>query len=67
MNSPWGIEISILKELHWTRHYLLWKISWLNVRLMLADAPSYKTKNNSEGKKGKELEDEEDFREFLKL
>jgi hypothetical protein len=69
MNSPWGIEISILKELHWTREYLLWKISWANLQTMIADAPSFKTGNSSSGseKKGKDLESEEDFAEFLKL
>lgn len=67
MNSPWGIEISILKELHWTRDYLLWKISWANVQMMLADAPSFKSGSASAGKKGKDLESEDDFREFLKL
>lgn len=48
MNSPWGIEYSMIKELHCTRHYLLWKISWLNLLIMRKDAPSvsYQKKDN---------------------
>ncbi|MDO3641977.1 hypothetical protein [Mucilaginibacter sp. L3T2-6] len=65
MNSPWGIEINILKELHWTRHYLLWRIPWPHVQLMLADAPRFKTGKTEP--KGRELESLEDFEDFLKL
>lgn len=63
MNSPWGIEYNIIKQTGWTRHYVLWGESWINIRLMLADAPVFK----NVPKQGKELEDEEDFKEFLKL
>jgi len=60
--------MSILKEMHWTREYLLWKLRWPTIQMMVADAPSFKTGNGSSGeKKGKDLESEEDFAEFLKL
>lgn len=66
MNSPWGIEYSILKELGWQRDYLLWGIRWFHVRLMLADAPSFKS-SAAEETKGKDLDSLEDFEDFLKL
>jgi len=66
MHSPWGIEYSIIKELGWARNYLLWKIRWFHISIMLADAPTFK--NNSTGEtKGKELDSLEDFESFLKL
>lgn len=65
MNSPFGLEYSILKELNWTRDYLLWKISWVTVQMMLADAP--RLKSGQAKTKGKELDSEDDFKEFLKL
>lgn len=34
--------MSIIKETGWTRGYLLWKISWQNVRMMMEDAPRTK-------------------------
>ncbi|MBQ7763277.1 MAG: hypothetical protein IJ382_07075 [Flavobacteriales bacterium] len=40
MRSPWGVEGAVCSHFHWTREYLLWGISWLNVQLMLADMPS---------------------------
>jgi len=64
MNSPWGINYSIIKETGYTWRYLLWGISWINVRMMLADAPAYRP---GKAEKGKDLEDEDDFKEFLKL
>ena len=65
MNSPWGIEYNIIKQLRWTRKYVLWGESWVNIRLMMADAPVFKSKPKVT--EGKELEDEDDFKEFLKL
>ena len=63
MNSPWGIEMNIIKETGFTRHYLLWQISWVNAGLMLADAPHFK----KQAPKPKALESEDDFKDFLKL
>jgi hypothetical protein len=65
MNSPWGLEWMILKETGWTRKYLLWGESWINIQMMLADAPSYKKVKTEQ--KGADLEDEDDFKEFLNL
>jgi hypothetical protein len=60
MHSPWGLEISIIKETGWTRDYLLWGISWQNVRMMLADAPRYKSvKKGSEEPEVKDMSFEE--------
>lgn len=42
MNSPWGIEFMIIEKFGWTRKYLLWGESWLNIQLMIADAPAYR-------------------------
>lgn len=65
MNSPWGIEWMILKETGWTRRYLLWGESWINIQMMLADAPGYRKASNTT--QGPELEDEDDFKAFLNL
>ena len=65
MHSPWGINFNIIKEMGLSWHELLWQISWVNIRMMIADAPGYKSGKGTS--KGKELESEDDFREFLKL
>jgi hypothetical protein len=39
LHSPWGLEYNIIEKTGWTRHYMLWKVSWLNIGMMLADAP----------------------------
>nr|WP_157535909.1 hypothetical protein [Mucilaginibacter sp. L294] len=33
---------SIAERTGWTYHYILWGTSWVNIRLMLADAPAMK-------------------------
>ena len=40
----------ILKETGWTMHYLYWKISWINVQMMLADAPGFKKASDEDEK-----------------
>lgn len=42
MNSPWGNRGELLRNFGWSYEYLLWGISWLNVQLMIADAPRAK-------------------------
>ena len=42
LNSPWGNRGELLRNFGWTYEYLLWGISWLNVSLMIADAPRTK-------------------------
>ncbi|MEZ2337692.1 hypothetical protein AB6735_18745 [Mucilaginibacter sp. RCC_168] len=48
MNSPWGLYYSIIEKTGWTWHYMLWKVSWINIQMMLADAPRYKSKPKDE-------------------
>ncbi|HBG40089.1 MAG TPA: hypothetical protein DDW85_01580 [Porphyromonadaceae bacterium] len=53
MNSPWGYRGGILERFGWTYEYLLWGISWLNVRIMLDDATrSVDDEENDESGKG---------------
>ncbi|QTE36029.1 hypothetical protein J3L18_23235 [Mucilaginibacter gossypii] len=62
MHSPWGINYSILKELGFTWDYLMWKISWVNVLMMLADAPRYKSKEKDGVTEANSFED---FKAFM--
>src|SRR3546814_7744873 len=39
LNSPWGMIYTIVKDPGWTWHYVLWRVAWINVQMMLADAP----------------------------
>lgn len=61
MHSPWGIEYSIIKETGWTRDYLLWGESWINIQAMTADAPYVRT-----GKKKQKDPTLEDLEAFFK-
>jgi hypothetical protein len=61
MHSPWGIEFNVIKETGWTRRYVMWGESWLNVQIMLADAPSCRTKNKEAVTKTDSIEDLENF------
>lgn len=49
MHSPFGIAMQIVKETGWTLHYVLWKVSWATIMLMLADRPSLKKKTTTDG------------------
>jgi hypothetical protein len=51
MNSPFGMLYQVVKETGWTMHYILWKVSWNTIMLMLADRPSF-SKAKEEVKKG---------------
>lgn len=64
LNSPWGIEWMIYEKTGWTRHYVMWKVSWINIQMMLADAPRM-------GKKGKDskqfVKSDKELIEFLNI
>lgn len=32
---------SICSQFHWTVGYLLWKVNWITIQMMLADMPWY--------------------------
>jgi hypothetical protein len=42
MNSPFGVLYQIVKETGWTMHYILWKVGWSTIMMMLADRPGFK-------------------------
>lgn len=33
----------VAEKTGWTYHYILHRIAWVNIRMMLADAPGYRT------------------------
>jgi hypothetical protein len=51
MHSPWGAIYPIMKETGWSKHYILWRISWINVQLIMADAPGIRSKTKADKKK----------------
>ncbi|MBD1394259.1 hypothetical protein [Mucilaginibacter glaciei] len=57
MHSPWGYNFNIIKELGFTWHYLMWGISWINLQMMLADAPAYESSDKEDIKEADSLED----------
>lgn len=65
MNSPWGMIFNLVKETNLTWDFIMWKIGWINIKMMLADAPSYKPGKTEQ--QAEPLESEDDFKEFLKL
>ncbi|WP_185955174.1 hypothetical protein [Solitalea koreensis] len=34
--------MAVTEKTGWTYHYIMWGISWINIRMMLADAPGFK-------------------------
>ncbi|WP_017258396.1 hypothetical protein [Pedobacter arcticus] len=44
MNSPFGLIYKIAQDTGWTVHYILWKVSWAQIQMMLADAPGLRKK-----------------------
>jgi len=63
MHSPWGVNFNIIKELGFSWHYAMWKISWTNIQLMLGDAPRYSSKAKDE--EITEATSFEDFKAFM--
>lgn len=49
LNSPWGYRGELLKQFGWTYGYLLWGISWLNVQMMIKDAPRTRERGEDGG------------------
>jgi hypothetical protein len=47
----------------WSVKHILWGISWVNLQMMIADAPRYVTGNKM--RRGKALETAEDFAEMI--
>lgn len=45
MNSLWGLIAHIIEKTGWTWDYTINGISWINIRMMLADAPQYQSKS----------------------
>lgn len=43
LHSPWGIIAMLAEKTGWTYHYILHRVAWVNIRMMLADAPRYST------------------------
>ncbi|MGV3705450.1 MAG: hypothetical protein ACO1NU_08730 [Arcticibacter sp.] len=41
----------IIEKTGWSLHYLYWKVSWINVRMMISDAPSFGKKKDEPKKK----------------
>ena len=46
MHSPWGTIYQIVKETGWSWHEVMWKVSRLNIRMMMADRPGFKREKN---------------------
>jgi len=42
MHSPWGILQQVTKETAMPWHHVLWRVSWANIMLMMADRPGMK-------------------------
>lgn len=68
MNSPWGQRGEICQHFGWTYDYLLRGIAWINVQLMMADAPRMNTDEMKDGKPGVqsgEKMSKDDVRDFF--
>ena len=44
--------------------YILWGVAWVNLQMMIADAPRYVT--GKKMRRGKALETKEDFMEIMR-
>jgi len=42
MNSPWGYLGAYAEKTGWDMHTLLWKVSRVNLMMMMADRPDVK-------------------------
>ena len=60
-HSPFGVMFRIQKETGWTDDYLLWEITWVNVRMKLIDEIHY----DYSGKDEKTIENDEELTAFL--
>lgn len=48
LKSLWGSLWSVCTSTGWTLDYLLWKISWINLQMMIIDAPRYTNDSKKE-------------------
>lgn len=62
LNSPWGMIWNIVTQSGWTYHNVLWGVSWVNLRMMLADAAQYES-----GKQGGEIREARTAEEELAI
>lgn len=53
LNSLWGIVYLVAEKTGWSYNEIVYKRSWINIRMMLADAPG--TKYAKKGKSGRKL------------
>ena len=60
-NSPFGTIWAIAQATGWTADYILWKIPFACLQLMIADAPRYIS-----GNRRRTLESEDALKDFLK-
>lgn len=47
MHSPWGVIAHARKELGYTHFEIMWRVSWVNVVIGLADRPGFKKKGET--------------------
>jgi len=48
LNSLWGSLWSICTATGWTLDYLIWGVAWVNLQMMIVDAPRYVSGNKTE-------------------
>jgi len=46
-HSPFGILWQIVAATGWSREYIMWKVNYQTLRMMLADAPHYESRRRS--------------------
>ena len=63
-HSPFGIIWQIASATGWSVHYILWRVNFQTLTLMLADAPHYEF---SDDKKAGGMTTEQIFQSKLKL
>jgi hypothetical protein len=42
MHSPWGSLYPIIEKTGWSLNYILWKVSYANIQLIINDQPNFK-------------------------
>jgi len=56
LNSLWGMIYMIAEKTGWSYRFIMWGITWINLKMMLADAPAMKrVKNKVKTIEGDEL------------
>ncbi|MES2651266.1 MAG: hypothetical protein V4663_05970 [Bacteroidota bacterium] len=48
LNSLWGMIYMIMEKLGMSWYEIMWKRSWINIEMMLADAPRMAKKNKED-------------------